>query len=156
MTNQNSQDGSDKNETRLQDDRESTQRQDGTQSSASGQVLTGEQPGADIHSGQPQSGTSALAANTSQADLGASGAGSPQTGTASDSQSAQSGSDQQGGFIGSGSSDSGDYLERDGNPDGGFAEQGQGAAGQASGSGPEGSSERTANRDSDIEGSSRN
>lgn len=114
-----------------------------TGGSASGQVLTGDQPGADTFSGQPQSGTSTLAANRSGADLGASGAGAPETGQQS----------QQGGFIGGdSSSDSGDYLQKDGNPEGGFAEDGQGAP---SGSGPEGSKDRSANNDSDIEGSNR-
>ena len=41
------------------------------------QVLVGDQEDSGTFSGQPQSGTSAMAANSSRADLGASGAGAP-------------------------------------------------------------------------------
>jgi hypothetical protein len=61
------------------------------------------------------------------------------------------------GFIGSeADEESGDYLEKDGVPEEGFAEHGQGAPEGAEPGGVEGTSERTANRESDIEGSSTN
>lgn len=112
--------------------------------SADNQVLTGDQPGADTFSGQPQSGTSTLAANRSRDDLGASGAGAPDTGENDGGSSSDA-------FIAGKSDDSGDYLQKDGNPKGGFAEDGQGAP---TGSGPEGTPDRSANDDSDVEGGS--
>ena len=134
-------------------------------------VLTGDQENSGMFSGQPQSGTSAIAGNSSRADLGASGAGSPGSqGTDDEPRVAPGGQSEIGGasdlgggetgegsgFIGSGSDeDSSDYLREDGNPDEGFAEQGRGAPAEGPPDGPEGSGERTANRDSDIEGSSR-
>lgn len=136
------------------------------------QVLTGDQGGDDNFSGQPQGGTSAIAANNSRDDLGASGAGSPgkqgsgskeepeigpggqsEIGGASDLGGGETGKGS-GGFIGSDGEESDDYLERDGNPKGGFAERGRGAPEGSQPGGIEGDRERTANRDSDIEGSS--
>ena len=58
-----------------------------------------------------------------------------------------------GGFVGSQGQDSGEYLQQDGNPESGFAEQGQGAPDQGD---IERDTERSQNRESDIEGSSDN
>lgn len=108
-------------------------------------VLTGDGQSDDNFGGRTGSGTSAMAANNSHADLGAAGpagyAGIESGGTP-------------GAFVGSEAEDSGDYLQegRDEPNQGGFAEQGRGAP---EGAGPEGSAERTANLDSDVEGSSR-
>jgi hypothetical protein len=123
-------------------------------SSASGQaepnqVLTGDQGGSGTLAGQPQSGTSAMAANNSRADLGAAGVGP----NGQQSSGIESGGTP-GAFVGREQPDSGDYVQqgRDQPNQGGFADQGRGAP---EGSGPEGSSERKANSDTDIEGSSR-
>ena len=137
------------------------------------QVLTGDQEGDDNFGGRTGSGTSAMAANNSRDDLGASGAGSPgrqsgdsddpsigpggqsEIGGASDLGGGETGQGSGEGFIGSqADNDSGDYLQNDGNPKGGFAEQGRGAPDRDRPAGPEGTGERTANRDSDIEGGS--
>lgn len=114
--------------------------------SGTSDVLTGDGQSDDNFGGRTGSGTSAMAANNSSADLGASGpagsAGIESGGTP-------------GAFVGTEQQDSGDYLQQDRQDQsnqGGFAEQGRGAP---EGSGPEGSNERKANRDSDIEGSSR-
>ena len=56
-----------------------------------------------------------------------------------------------GGFVGSEDQDSGEYLQQSGNPESGFAEQGQGASDQGD---IERDIERSDNRDSDIEGPS--
>jgi hypothetical protein len=56
------------------------------------------------------------------------------------------------GFVGSQGQDSGEYLQQDGNPESGFAEQGRGAPNQSGDI--ERENERSENRDSDIEGSS--
>lgn len=61
------------------------------------------------------------------------------------------GTPSSGGFVGSQNQDPGDYLQRDGNPDTGFAEQGRGAPDQGD---IERTGERSDNRDSDIEGGS--
>ena len=58
-----------------------------------------------------------------------------------------------GGFVGSQGQDSGEYLQKDGNPESGFAEQGQGAPEQGD---IERGTERSQDSDSDIEGSSDN
>lgn len=58
-----------------------------------------------------------------------------------------------GGFVGSQGQESGEYLQQDGNPESGFAEQGQGASDQGD---IERETERSQNRESDIEGSSDN
>ena len=55
------------------------------------------------------------------------------------------------GFVASESEDSGEYLQQSGNPESGFAETGQGAPDQGD---IERGTERSHNRDSDIEGSS--
>lgn len=55
------------------------------------------------------------------------------------------------GFVGSEGQDSGEYLQQGGNPESGFAEQGQGASDQGD---IERDGERSESRDSDIEGSS--
>lgn len=58
---------------------------------------------------------------------------------------------QEGGdsFVGSQSQESGEYLQRSGNPESGFAEQGRGASNDSD---IERGGERSENRDSDIEG----
>ena len=58
-----------------------------------------------------------------------------------------------GGFVGSQGQDSGEYLQQDGNPETGFAEQGRGASNQSD---VERETTRSQNDDSDIEGSSGN
>jgi hypothetical protein len=63
------------------------------------------------------------------------------------------GQQSQGGFVGSQDQDSGEYLQQSGSPESGFAEQGRGAS---NGSNIDGASERSQNRESDIEGSSDN
>lgn len=99
---------------------------------ASGQVLTGDQGGDGNFGGRTGSGTSAIAANNSSADLGASGEGSP--GSDSDEPAIGPGgqseiggaSDLGGGETGLGDGGSG-FIGRNGNPDEGFAERGRGA-----------------------------
>ena len=140
------------------------------------QVLTGEQGGDDSFGGQAGSGTSATAANNSRADLGASGAGSPggqsesgqagkepavgpggqsEIGGASDLGGGETGRGSGQGFIANESDDSSDYLQKDGNPQAGFAERGRGAPEGSQPGGIEGTGkDRTANRDTDIEGNS--
>lgn len=99
---------------------------------ASGQVLTGDQEGDDNFGGRTGSGTSAIAANNSRADLGASGEGSPARGADEPAigpggQSEIGGaSDLGGGETGLGDGGSG-FIGRNGNPDEGFAERGRGA-----------------------------
>ena len=61
-----------------------------------------------------------------------------------------SGQQSQGGFVGSRDQDSGEYLQQSGSPQSGFAEQGRGASNDSSGM--EGTSERSQDSDSDIEG----
>jgi hypothetical protein len=56
---------------------------------------------------------------------------------------------QSGGFVGSQDQDSGEYLQKSGNPESGFAEEGQGAPDQGD---IERGIERSQNRESDIEG----
>ena len=56
-----------------------------------------------------------------------------------------------GGFVGSEREDSGEYLQKSGNPESGFAEEGQGAPDQGD---IERGTESSQNRESDIEGSS--
>lgn len=68
-------------------------------------------------------------------------------------QSGQQPGESSGGFVGSQGQDSGEYLQKDGNPESGFAEQGQGASDQGD---IERDTERSQNRESDIEGSSDN
>ena len=140
------------------------------------QVLTGDQGGDDSFGGQAGSGTSAIAANNSSDDLGAAGAGpgggknpsdegaeEPATGPggqseiggASDLGGGETGLGSGRGSIASGGDESSDYLEGDGNPQAGFAERGRGAPEGTQPGGVEGSGkERTANRDTDIEGNS--
>ena len=77
-----------------------------------------------------------LAGRSDQQDLGQDQPGS--TGGATGQQS-------EAGFVGSQGEDSGEYLQQEGNPESGFAQQGRGA-----------SNERSENRDSDIEGASDN
>ena len=74
-------------------------------------------------------------------------------GSQSTSGSSQSGQNS-GGFVGNQDEDSGEYLQQGGTPQAGFAEQGSGAPNE--GSDIERDSERSQNRDSDIEGSSGN
>jgi hypothetical protein len=64
------------------------------------------------------------------------------------------GQQSQGGFVASQDEDSGEYLQQGGSPESGFAEQGRGASND--GSDIERMSERSQNRESDIEGSSDN
>jgi hypothetical protein len=65
----------------------------------------------------------------------------------------QQSGDSSTGFVGSQGQESGEYLQKDGNPESGFAEQGQGASDQGD---VERRTERSENRESDIEGSSDN
>lgn len=159
------------------------------------QVLTGDQEGDDNFGGRTGSGTSAIAANNSRADLGASGAGSPggqsatgeaapdrsrgdkpargqdserssddepavgpggqsEIGGASDLGGGETGLGDGGGTSDSDAEEPSDYLQKDGNPQAGFAERGRGAPDGSQPGGIEGTGERTANRGSDIEGSS--
>ena len=81
-----------------------------------------------------------------------------ETSTLSEGSQSEPGSSQQtgqsdGGFVGSQGQDSGEYLQQGGNPESGFAEEGQGAPDQGD---IERGGERSENRDSDIEGSSGN
>ena len=62
--------------------------------------------------------------------------------------------DQSGGFVGSQGQDSSEYLQSGGTPQAGFAEQGRGASNQPGDI--ERDTERSQNRESDIEGSSDN
>lgn len=66
-------------------------------------------------------------------------------------QSSQQPGESSGNFVGSESKDSGEYLQKSGNPESGFAEEGQGAPDQGD---IERGTERSQNRESDIEGSS--
>jgi len=68
-------------------------------------------------------------------------------------QSSQKPGESPGGFVGGRGQDSGEYLQKDGNPESGFAEQGQGASDQGD---IERGTERSQDSDSDIEGSSDN
>ena len=68
-------------------------------------------------------------------------------------QPSQQPGESSGGFVGSQGQDSGEYLQKDGNPESGFAEQGQGAPEQGD---IERGTERSQDSDSDIEGSSDN
>lgn len=72
-------------------------------------------------------------------------------GSQSEFGSSQDSGQSDGGFVGSQDQDSGEYLQQGGNPESGFAEQGQGAS---DGGDIERGTERSENRDSDIEGSS--
>ena len=81
-----------------------------------------------------------------------------ETSTLSEGRQSEPGSSQEsgqsgGGFVGSQGQDPGEYLQQGGNPESGFAEQGQGASDQGD---IERDRERSDNRDSDIEGSSGN
>lgn len=105
--------------------------------------------------GSQAAGQAATLNEGSEPDLGADdqvgpGGYSPESG-ASDLGGGETGLGDVGGFVGTEKEDSGDYLQRSGNPDEGFAEQGRGAPDQGD---VERGTERTANRDSDIEGSS--
>lgn len=78
-----------------------------------------------------------------------------ETSTLSEANQPERGSSQptgESGFVGSEGQDSGEYLQQGGTPQSGFAEQGRGASNQ--GSDIERDSERSQDRDSDIEGSS--
>ena len=78
-----------------------------------------------------------------------------ETSTLSEANQPEHGSSQptgESGFVGSEGQDSGEYLQQGGTPQSGFAEQGRGASNQ--GSDIERDSERSQDRDSDIEGSS--
>ena len=77
-----------------------------------------------------------------------------ETSTLSEEKQSEPGTSQptgESGFVGSQGQDSGEYLQQGGNPETGFAEQGQGASDQGD---IERDRERSENRDSDIEGSS--
>ena len=99
-------------------------------------------------SGQAQGDTTTL--NQDESDVGPGGY-SPESG-ASDLGGGETGlGDSGGGFVGSQGQDSGEYLQQDGNPETGFAEQGRGASNQSD---IERETTRSEDRDSDIEGSS--
>lgn len=87
----------------------------------------------------------ALAGRSDQQDLAQDQSGSAGGATGQQSQD---------GFVASQDQDSGDYLQQGGSPESGFAEQGQGASNDSGDI--EGTSERSQNRESDIEGSSDN
>ena len=77
--------------------------------------------------------------------------GSSKTSNRKASSRAQQPGESSGNFVGSESQDSGEYLQKSGNPESGFAEEGQGAPDQGD---IERGTERSQNRESDIEGSS--
>ena len=97
---------------------------------------------------------------TQEPGLGSQANHGSDTATLSEASQSQPGSSPQqpnqnsGGFVGSESEDSGEYLQEGGTPQAGFAEQGGGAPND--GSDIERDSERSQNRESDIEGSSGN
>jgi len=100
--------------------------------------------------GQAQ-GSDAATLNQDENDVGPGGY-SPESG-ASDLGGGETGLGDSGGFVGSQGQDSGEYLQQDGNPETGFAEQGRGASNQSD---VERETTRSQNDDSDIEGSSGN
>lgn len=101
-------------------------------------------------SGQAQGGDTATL-NQNESDVGPGGY-SPESG-ASDLGGGETGLGDSGGsgFVGSQSEDSGEYLQQDGNPEAGFAEQGRGASNQS-----DIERERTRSQDRDDEGTSDN
>ena len=92
-------------------------------------------------------GDTTLAGRADQQDLG-----QDQPGSFAGGLSGRQAEPQGEGFVGSEGQDSGEYLQQGGTPQSGFAEQGRGAPNQ--GSDIERDSERSQDRDSDIEGSS--
>ena len=124
----------------------------GTRGTEFGQTSDEDETGQQGQSGTGQAdlGTQAdttLAGRADQQDLGRDQAGSTGGSSGSPEPSSE-------GFVGSQSDDSGEYLQQGGTPQAGFAEQGSGAPNE--GSDIERDSERSQNRDSDIEGSSGN
>ena len=100
--------------------------------------------------GQADLGTQAdttLAGRADQQDLG-----QDQPGSFAGGLSGRQSEPQGEGFVGSEGQDPGEYLQQGGTPESGFAEQGRGAPNQ--GSDIERDTDRTKDRDSDIEGSS--
>ena len=90
-----------------------------------------------------------------QSEFGQQGQAETNTADRSSGQSSgQSGTDRSGGFVGTEGEDSGEYLQDRDPQQAGFAEQGRGAPDD--GSDIERDEERTANRSTDIEGSSEN
>lgn len=108
--------------------------------STGGQAATGQAQGSD---------TATL--NPDENDVGPGGY-SPESG-ASDLGGGETGLGDSGGFVGSQGQDSGEYLQQDGNPETGFAEQGRGASNQGD---VERETVRSQDDGSDIEGSSGN
>lgn len=92
-------------------------------------------------------GDTTLAGRADQQDLG-----QDQPGSFAGGLSGRQSEPQSEGFVGSEGQDSGEYLQQSGTPQSGFAEQGRGASNQ--GSDIERDTERSQDRDSDIEGSS--
>lgn len=92
-------------------------------------------------------GDTTLAGRADQQDLG-----QDQPGSFAGGLSGRQSEPQGEGFVGSEGQDSGEYLQQGGTPKSGFAEQGRGASNQ--GSDIERDTERSQDRDSDIEGSS--
>lgn len=92
-------------------------------------------------------GNTTLAGRADQQDLG-----QDQPGSFAGGLSGRQSEPQGEGFVGSEGQDSGEYLQQGGAPKSGFAEQGRGASNQ--GSDIERDTERSQDRDSDIEGSS--
>ena len=105
--------------------------------------------------GQAQ-GSDAATLNQDENDVGPGGY-SPESGASDlgggETGLGDSGGGSSGGFVGSQGQDSGEYLQQDGNPETGFAEQGRGASNQSD---VERETTRSQNDDSDIEGSSGN
>jgi hypothetical protein len=108
--------------------------------STGGQSATGQAQGSD---------TATL--NQDENDVGPGGY-SPESG-ASDLGGGETGLGDSGGFVGSHGQDSGEYLQQDGNPERGFAEQGRGASNRGD---VERETTRSQDDDSDIEGTSGN
>ena len=106
-------------------------------------------------SGQAQ-GSDTTTLNQDEGDVGPGGY-SPESGASDlgggETGLGDSGGSSEGGFVGSQGQDSGEYLQQDGNPERGFAEQGRGASNQDD---VERETTRSQDQDSDIEGSSGN
>jgi hypothetical protein len=113
--------------------------------STGGQAATGQAQGSDAATLNPDEND--VGPGGYSPESGASDLGGGETGLG------DSGGGSSGGFVGSQGQDSGEYLQQDGNPETGFAEQGRGASNQSD---VERETTRSQNDDSDIEGSSGN
>ena len=113
--------------------------------STGGRAATGQAQGSDTATLNPDEND--VGPGGYSPESGASDLGGGETGLG------DSGGGSSGGFVGSQGQDSGEYLQQDGNPETGFAEQGRGASNQSD---VERETTRSQNDDSDIEGSSGN